>query len=113
IGEGLLVAAIGIVADELEEEGNVMSKALIPDALDPGLLEIVDRGLLKGGVLEQHLDAVGSGFLEAAYAPHIEEVRQAAGSLSVVASLLIGQEETLAIAVLRGRETELGIEQDG
>ena len=39
VGEGLLVAALGVVADELEEEGDVVGEALVADALDPGLLD--------------------------------------------------------------------------
>ena len=42
VGDGLLVAAVGVVADELEEEGDVVGEALVADALDPGVLEIVD-----------------------------------------------------------------------
>ncbi len=49
VGEGLLIAALGVVADELEEEGDVVGAALVADALDPGVLEIVDGGLFVGG----------------------------------------------------------------
>ncbi len=46
--ERLFVAAVGVVADELEEEGDVVGEALVADALDPGLLEVVDAALLEG-----------------------------------------------------------------
>ncbi len=113
VGEGLLVAALGVVADELEEEGDVVGEALVADALDPGVLEVVDGGVLEGRVVEQDLDAVGAGFLEAADAPDVEEVGQAAGGVGVVAGLLVGEQEALAVAVLGGGEAVLGVEQDG
>ena len=81
--DGLFVAAVLVVADEFEEEGDVVGAALVADALDPGVLDVVDAGLVEGGVVEQDLDAVGAGFLEAANAPEVEQVGKAAG---VVAS---------------------------
>ena len=70
-------------------------------------------GLLEGGVVEEDLDAVGAGFLEAADAPDVEQVGQAAGGGGVVAGLLVGEQEALAVAVLGGGQAELGVEQDG
>ena len=113
VGEGLFVAAVGVVADELEEEGDVVGDALVADALDPGVLEVVDGGFFEGGVVEEDLDAVGSGFLEAANAPDVEEVGQTAGGGGVVAGLLVGEEEALAVAVLGGGQAVLGVEEDG
>ena len=43
--DGLFVAALGVVADELAEEGNVVGAALSADALDEGVLHVVDLGL--------------------------------------------------------------------
>ena len=106
VGDGLLVAAVGVVADELEEEGDVVGEALVADALDPGLLEVVDVGLLEGGVVEEDLDAVGAGFLEAADAPDVEQVGQAAGGVGVVAGLLVGEQEALAVAVFGGGQAD-------
>src|SRR6267154_1943572 len=63
--------------------------------------------------LTEDFDAVGSSFLEAANAPDVEEVGQAAGGGGVVAGLLVGQEEALAVAVLRGGQAVLGVEEDG
>jgi hypothetical protein len=77
------------------------------------VLEVVDVGLLEGGVVEQDLDAVGAGFLEAANAPDVEQVGQAAGGVGVVAGLLVGEQQALAVAVLGGGQAELGVEQDG
>jgi hypothetical protein len=101
------------VADELEEEGDVVGDAFVGDALDPSLLVVVDGGLLVGRVVEEDLDAVGASFLEAADAPEVEEIGEAAGEGGVVAGLLIGEEQALAVAVLRGGQAELGIEEDG
>jgi hypothetical protein len=77
-----------------------VSDALVADALDPGLLEIVDMGFFEGGVVEEDLDAIGSGFLEAADAPDVEQVRKAAGSGGVVAGLLVGEERPLPLRCL-------------
>jgi hypothetical protein len=77
------------------------------------VLEIVDVRLLEGGVVEQDLDAVGSGFLQAAHGPDIEQVGQAAGSVGVVAGLLVGEQEALAVAVLGCGQAVLRVEQDG
>ena len=76
-------------------------------------LMVVDVRLLERGVVEQDLDAVGAGFLEAANAPDVEQVGQAAGGCGVVAGLLVGEQEALAVAVLGGGEAVLGVEQDG
>jgi hypothetical protein len=86
--------------------------AFISDAFDPGLLEVVDAGLLVGGVLEEDLDAVGSGGLEALDAPDVEEVGQAAGGGGVIAGFLVGEEKTFAVAVFGGGEAVLRIEED-
>src|SRR6202034_2513085 len=99
-------------ADQLEEEGDVMRDALIGDALDPGLLVVVDAGLFVGRVVEEDLDAVGAGFLEAADAPEVKQIGEAAGEGGVVAGLLIGEQEAFAVAALGSGEAELGIEQD-
>ena len=111
--DGLFVAAVLVVADELEEEGDVVGAALVADALDPGVLDVVDAGLVEGGVVEQDLDAVGAGFGEAANAPEVEQIGEAAMGGGVVAGLLVGEEEAFAVAVLGGGQAILGIEQDG
>ena len=111
--EGLFVAAVGVVADELEEEGDVVVHALGTDALDPGLLEVVDGGSFEGGVVEEDFDAVGSCFLEAADAPEVEEIGEAAGGGGVVSGLLVGEEKAFAVAVLGGGQAKFGVEEDG
>jgi len=113
VGCGLFVGTGFVVADEFEEEGDVVGAALVADALDPGVLELVDFGLVEGGVVEEDLDAVGTGFDESADAPDVEQVRKAAGGGGVVAGLLVGEQEAFAVAVLGGGEAVLGIEEDG
>ena len=76
-------------------------------------LRSLTEDLFEGGVVEEDLDAVGAGFLEAADAPDVEQVGQAAGGGGVVAGLLVGEQEALAVAVLGGGQAELGVEQDG
>ena len=44
--EALLVAALGIVADEFEEERDLVALALGADALDEGVLDVVDAGVV-------------------------------------------------------------------
>ena len=40
--QAFLVAALGIVADEFQEERNLVGLALGADALDEGVLDVVD-----------------------------------------------------------------------
>src|ERR1700751_744632 len=108
VGDGLLVAALVVIADELEEERDVVGAALVTDALDKGVLAIVDVGLLHRGVEEEDLDTVGAGFLEAADRPVVEQIGEAAGGGGVVAALLIGEQEALAVAMFGGGKSELG-----
>ena len=70
-------------------------------------------GLLIGRVVEQDLDAVGAGFLQAADRPHIEQIGQPTGGCGIVAGLLVGQQQASVVAVLRRFEPILGVEQDG
>ena len=113
VGEGLLVTAVGVVADHLEEEGDVVIHALVAYALDPGMLEFVDLGLLERRVVEQDLDTVGPGFFQTAHAPDVEQVGETTGGSGVVAGLLVGEEQAGAVAMPGGVEAELGVEQDG
>ncbi len=64
--EPLLVGAL-FVADELEEERDVVCAALVADSLDPGVLVIVNRLRLERRVVEQDFQAVGSRFLQPAH----------------------------------------------
>jgi hypothetical protein len=56
-----------IVTDELQEKRDVMSPALVPNALDEGVLLIVDLAFLERSVVEQHLDAVRACLLQSPY----------------------------------------------
>src|ERR1700759_3348121 len=113
VGDGLFVAALVVIADELEEEGDVVGAALVTDALDEGVLAVVDLGLLHRRVIEEDLDTVGAGFLEPTDRPVVEQIGEAPGGGGVVAGLLIGEQEALAVAMFGGGKSELGIEEDG
>ena len=111
--ETLLVRAF-FVADELQEEGDVVGAALVADALDPGVLLVVDVLGIEGRVVEQNLDAVRAGFFQAARRPVVEQIAQAAGTGLVVSGLLIGEQQAGVLgAALGGGQSPLGIEQDG
>ena len=75
------------------------SAALVADALDPGVLEIVDVGGLKWRVVEQDLDAVGTGLFQALNAPDVKQVGQTSGSCGVIAGLLVGEQQAGVVAV--------------
>ena len=113
VGEGFFVAALGVIADEFKEERDVVGEAFVADALDPGVLEIVDGGGLVWAVVEEDLDAVGTGFLEAADGPDVEEVGQTAGSGGVVAGFLIGKKKASGVAIFGSFEAKLGVKKDG
>ena len=74
---GAFVFQAFLVANQLEEERDVVGAALVADALGPGLLVVVDLGIVKGRVVEQDLDAIGAGFLEATDGPDVEQIGQA------------------------------------
>ena len=112
IADRLFVAAFGIVADNFQKEGNVVGAALVADAFDEGILDVVDFLLLKRGVVEQQLDRVRALMLNSAHRPVIEQVGQTARGGGVVAGLLIGQQQTLAVAVLGGGQSIFRIEQN-
>ena len=111
--EPFLVRAF-FVADELEEERDVVGAALVADALDPGVLLVVDVFRIIRRVVEQNLDAVRARFFQAPRRPVIEQIAQAPGSGLVVAGLFVSQQQAGVLgAPLRSRQSPLGIEQDG
>src|SRR6185437_10105595 len=73
VGDGLLVAALVVIADELQEERNIVRATLVADALDEGVLAVIDIGAFERRVVEQDLDTVGARFLEAADRPVVEQ----------------------------------------
>ncbi len=108
----LLVEAL-VVADELEEERDVVGPALVADALDPRMLLVVDVLRIVGRVVEQDFDAVGADFLQATNGPLVEEVREPPGPCLVVAGLLVREQKAgvLRPAFARGKPP-LRVEQD-
>ena len=80
-----------------------MGDALGPDALDPGMFQVVDVGLLEGRVVEEDLNAVRAGFFQAVNRPVVQKVGQAARRGRVVACLLVGEQEAGTVAQLSRR----------
>ena len=113
IFETLFVGAF-LVADKLEEVRNVVGAALVADALDPGMLPVVDVLGVVGSVVKQNLDAIGASFFQAAGRPVIEQIGQAAGAGLVVSGLFVGEQQAGILgAPLRSGQSPLGVEQDG
>ncbi len=111
--EALFVGAF-LVTHELQEVGDVVGAAFVADALDPGVLDLIDVLGIVGGVVQQDLDAVGAGFFQAARGPYVEQVGQAARTGLVVSGLFISQQQAGVLgAALGGGESPLGIEQNG
>jgi hypothetical protein len=101
------------VADQFEEERDVVGVALVADALGPSVLVVVDLGVVEGRVVEQDLDAVGTGFFQAAHRPNVEQIGQTSRQLRVIASLFVGQQKARAFGSALGRpQAPLGIKQD-
>src|SRR5208282_995503 len=102
------------IGDEFEKVGNVAAPALVADALDPGVLLVVDVRGIRGSVVEKNLDAIGAGFHEAARGIVGQQIGKAAGLGVVVAALLVGQEQAGVLgAGAGGLEAVLRVEQDG
>src|ERR1700683_523055 len=107
-----LLMALQIVAEELEDERNVVGAALVSNTLSESAFHVVDFGRIERRVVQEHLDAVGAGFLHTAHRPAIVENRQARGR-SVVTGLLIGKQQACSISVLRRWESIFWIKQNG
>src|SRR5205807_985031 len=71
----LLVGAF-LIADQLEEERNIVRAALVANPLNPRVLALVHLDRIVGRVIQKDLDAIGAGFLEAPHRPVIEEIGQ-------------------------------------
>ena len=103
--DSLLVAAF-FVAHKFQEKWHVGRGAFAADALDPGVLDVVDFGRIKRRVVEQNFDAVGAGGDEALHGPIRKQIGQAAGARVVVAAVLIGEQQAgmfMARAFAAGR----------
>jgi len=101
------------VADELEKERNVVGAALVADALDPGMFDVVDALRIVRRVVEQDLDAVGSRFFQPADRPLVEQVRKTSRPGLVVPRLLVRHQKpgVLRPALARG-QAPFRIQQD-
>ena len=65
----LFIAEVIVVCQRLEEERNVVGGTFGADALDEGMLDVVDFGVVEGIVIEQDFDAVATQLNDALDAP--------------------------------------------
>ncbi len=69
---------------------------------------------IERGVVEQNLDAVGARFFQASDGPVIQQVGQAAGSIGVISSFFVGEQQAgIFGAAFGGGQSPLRVEQDG
>ncbi len=78
-----------IVADELEEEWNLVKFAFRADAFNERVLNIVDLRLFERGVIDKDLDGIRAEVFDALHRKMRQQVRQAARLGIVVPALLI------------------------
>ncbi len=69
--------------------------------------------LLERRVVQQDLDAVRARLLQPPHRPHVQQVGQPSRRRRVVARLLVGQQQPLAMPVLGRRQPVLRVQQDG
>ena len=111
--EALFVDAL-LVSHQLEEERDIVSAALVADALYPGMLDVVDLVAIGGRVVKQDLEGVSAGLFQPLHRPVIQQIGQPAGFGLVIAGLFIGEQQARVFAAgLGSRQAPLGIEQDG
>ena len=70
-----------------------MILAFRADALDEGVLDVVDAGVVERRVVDQDLNGVGAPIDNALYGNVRQQIRQAAGLRVVVADSLISQQQ--------------------
>ena len=91
--EPFFVAAFRVITDELEEKWNLVSLALRANALDEGVLDIVDARIVVGRVVDQNLHRVGAPIDDALGGDVRQKVGQAAGLGVVVSAEFVGQQQ--------------------
>ena len=89
--EALLVHPL-LVGEGLDVQGHVARGALRANPLDDDLLAQVEIGVVKGVVVDQHLDAVRAGLDQPTDRPPFEHVRHAVFRIRVVPGFLVGEE---------------------
>src|SRR6185312_8030389 len=80
----LFVPALRIVADELKEEGNIFTAALITDALDKCVLFLVHLFGIKRRIIDEDLYAIGPGGLQSPYRPEVKQIGNPARTSVVI-----------------------------
>ena len=89
----LLVAALRVVADEFEEERNVVSFALGANAFNERVLDVVHISRGVRGVIEQNLDGIRAHFLDPLYGQVGEKIGHAVLVRGIVAGFFVGQQQ--------------------
>ena len=111
--ESFFVAALRVVADEFQEKRDLVVLALGADALDEGVLDVVDRGIVERRVVDENLHRVGAPVHNSPGRDLRQQVRQAAGPRVVVAAFFVSEEQAaIRAARLPGVEAEFGVQQD-
>src|SRR5581483_5850190 len=74
------VAALGIVADEFQEERDLIGFAFGADSFDEGVVAVGYRGIVEGRIVDQDLHGVGAPIDYAFDGDMGQQVGQAAGA---------------------------------
>ncbi|SRR5258707_15126229 len=67
--QALLVPDAITVADDLQEERDIIGVALRANTLYEGMFHVVDRQVIVGIIVDQHFDGIRSGFGKSGYRP--------------------------------------------
>ncbi len=113
--EAFFVAAFRVVADEFEEERDLVGFALGADAFDEGVFDVVDLRVVEGRVIDEDFHGVRAHvFFDALDGDVRQEVGQAAGLGVIVTAVFVGEQEARVFrARFRGGQTPLGVEKNG
>ena len=113
--EAFFIAALRIVADEFQKERNLVCFGLRANALDEGVLDVVDLRIVEGRVVDQNFHGVGAHVLLEALDGNVrQQIGQTARLRVVVAAVFVGQQQAgVLCARLRCGKAPFRIEQDG
>src|SRR5207302_5478476 len=100
--KALLVGAF-FIADEFEEERNVVCAAFVAETLNPRMFFVVDVLGIERRVIKQDLDAVSAGFFQTPHGPMVEQIAKAAGPGFVISSLLVREQQASVLGAPLGR----------
>src|SRR6266700_2278056 len=100
--QALLIPDTITVADDLQEERNIIGVAFRANTLYEGMFHVVDRLLIVGIIVEQHLDSICSSFGQPGYRPCGQQFRLSPFGGCIVARHLICEEQTSALSAVCG-----------